>query len=115
MSLLNTTTATSLLVVDPDLRYNDLHSTLATTLADDLNSLLSTLADDFETTTQALTENDYLYDLATSNETDECMKTYSNISNSAPSLLRFILCGVLLTTVGLLGLAGNLISITILS
>ncbi|XP_069988013.1 FMRFamide receptor [Penaeus vannamei] len=114
MSFLNAT-ATSLLAADTDLRYNDLHSTAAVSLVDDLDALLSTLADDVETTAQALTEGDYLDDLAPSNETDECTKTYSNISTAAPSLLRFILYGVLLTTIGLLGLAGNLISITILS
>lgn len=44
-----------------------------------------------------------------------CQGSSTNATLPSPELLRFVVYGVLLTTVGLLGLAGNLISITILS
>lgn len=43
-----------------------------------------------------------------------CLDTY-NTTMPTPRLMRFVVYGVLLTSVGLLGLAGNFISITILS
>ncbi|XP_063867233.1 FMRFamide receptor-like isoform X2 [Scylla paramamosain] len=62
-------------------------------------------------------EDDYIL---SSNESyqktmDEmCLETY-NTTMPTPRLMRFVVYGVLLTSVGLLGLAGNFISITILS
>ncbi|XP_050734293.1 FMRFamide receptor-like [Eriocheir sinensis] len=46
-----------------------------------------------------------------------CLQTYNSVNATmpAPKLMRFVVYGVLLTSVGLLGLAGNFISITILS
>ncbi|MPC98167.1 hypothetical protein E2C01_093520 [Portunus trituberculatus] len=43
-----------------------------------------------------------------------CLETF-NTTMPTPRLMRFVVYGVLLTSVGLLGLAGNFISITILS
>lgn len=48
---------------------------------------------------------------------DLCRISYNNVNDTSPSpkLFRFIVYGIFLTIIGLLGLAGNLISITILS
>ncbi|KAG7168255.1 FMRFamide receptor-like [Homarus americanus] len=72
-------------------------------------TLLETMEEEFSTE-GSIMDNETLMEVGDL----MCLETY-NATAPSPRLLRFIVYGFLLTTVGLLGVAGNLISITILS